>query len=76
MVHLSPVAASVTAAQSAATFIDVVYRHHGLPQSIVFDRDPRFTAAFWTEHFKALGTRLIMSTAAHPETAGQTERVN
>ncbi|KAG6578261.1 reverse transcriptase [Phytophthora cinnamomi] len=76
MVHLAPVAASVTAQQSAAIFLDIVYRHHGLPVSIVSDRDPRFTAAFWTELFKLMGTRLAMSTASHPETDGQTERAN
>ncbi|KAG2909580.1 hypothetical protein PC115_g13206 [Phytophthora cactorum] len=76
MVHLTPVAASITATQTAAIFVDTVYRHHGLPTSIVSDRDPRFTAAFWSELFMSLGTRLLMSTAAHPETDGQTERVN
>ncbi|KAG4249961.1 hypothetical protein PC116_g2375 [Phytophthora cactorum] len=76
MVHLASVAASITAVQTAAIFVDTVYRHHGLPASIVSDRDPRFTAAFWSGIFKSLGTRLLMSTVAHPETDGQTERVN
>ncbi|KAE9173591.1 hypothetical protein PF005_g26205 [Phytophthora fragariae] len=76
MVHLAPVAAEVTADVSAELFLDLVFRHHGLPESIVSDRDPRFTSAFWTRLFALLGTRLLMSTAAHPETDGQTERVN
>ncbi|GMF36768.1 unnamed protein product [Phytophthora fragariaefolia] len=76
MLHLAPVAASITAKQTAAIFVDVVYRHHGLPSSIVSDRDPRFTSAFWRELFQLLGTRLCMSTASHPETDGQTERAN
>ncbi|KAG3093354.1 hypothetical protein PI125_g16878 [Phytophthora idaei] len=76
MVHLAPVAATITAAQSAALFLDTVYRHHGLPTSIVFDRDTRVIAIFWTELFKLVGTRLAMSTASHPETDGQTERAN
>ncbi|KAE9290632.1 hypothetical protein PR003_g25242 [Phytophthora rubi] len=76
MVHLAPVAAEVTAGESAELFLDLVFRHHGLPESIVSDRDPRFTSAFWTRLFALLGTRLLMSTAAHPETDGQTERVN
>ncbi|GMF46125.1 unnamed protein product [Phytophthora fragariaefolia] len=76
MVHLAPVAAEVTADESAELFLDLVFRHHGLPESIVLDRDPRFTSAFWTRLFALLGTRLLMSTAAHPETDGQTERVN
>ncbi|KAE9201080.1 hypothetical protein PF005_g15093 [Phytophthora fragariae] len=76
MVHLAPVATEVTADESAELFRDLVFRHHGLPESIVSDRDPRFTFAFWTRLFALLGTRLLMSTAAHPETDGQTERVN
>ncbi|GMF55505.1 unnamed protein product [Phytophthora fragariaefolia] len=72
MVHLAPVAAEVTADESAELFLGLVFRHHGLPESIVSDRDPRFTSAFWTRLFALLGTRLLMSTAAHPET----ERVN
>ncbi|KAE8913638.1 hypothetical protein PF005_g23248 [Phytophthora fragariae] len=76
MVHLAPVAAEVTADESAELFRDLVFRHHGLPETIVSDRDRRFTSAFWTRLFALLGTRLLMSTAAHPETDGQTERVN
>ncbi|KAE8964889.1 hypothetical protein PR002_g28847 [Phytophthora rubi] len=76
MVHLAPVAAEVTADESAELFLDLVFHHHGLPESIVSDRDLRFTSAFWTRLFALLGTRLLMSTAAHPETDGQTERVN
>ncbi|GAB9477757.1 Transposon Tf2-6 polyprotein, partial [Globisporangium polare] len=76
MVHLAPVSTSITAEQTAVIFLDVVFRLHGLPESIVSDRDPRFTSAFWTKLFDLLGSRLLMSTAAHPETDGQTERVN
>ncbi|KAE8913165.1 hypothetical protein PF010_g10924 [Phytophthora fragariae] len=76
MVHLAPVAAEVAADESTELFLDLVSRHHGLPESIVSDRDPRFTYAFWTRLFALLGTRLLMSTVAHPETDGHTERVN
>ena len=76
MTHLVPVHATVTAAETAVYFIDVVFRNHGLPENIVSDRDPRFTSAFWTSLFELLGTKLQMSTAAHSETDEQTERVN
>ncbi|GMF34441.1 unnamed protein product [Phytophthora fragariaefolia] len=76
MVHLTPVSDTVTAAETAAHFVDCVLRHHGLPELVVSDRDPRFTSAFWTALFQLLGTKMLMSTAAHPETDGQPERVN
>ena len=49
---------------------DIVWLH-GVPVSIVSDRDPRFTAHFWKSFQKAMGTRLTMSTAFHPQTDGQ-----
>uniref|UniRef100_A0AAV1U9I1 Integrase catalytic domain-containing protein n=1 Tax=Peronospora matthiolae TaxID=2874970 RepID=A0AAV1U9I1_9STRA len=76
MMHFAPVSAHITAETTAQIFIDLIFRHHGLPESIVSDRDPRFTSAFWATLFQLLGTRLLMSTAAHSETDGQTERVN
>ncbi|GMF46761.1 unnamed protein product [Phytophthora fragariaefolia] len=76
MVHLTPVSDTVTVAETAAHFVDCVFRHHGLPESIVSDRDPRFKSEFWTALVQCLGTKLSMSTAAHPETDDQTERVN
>ncbi|KAG3143286.1 hypothetical protein PC128_g24620 [Phytophthora cactorum] len=54
----------------------MVFKHHGMPLDIVSDRDPRFTARFWQKVFTRLGTQLSMSTADHPQTDGQTERVN
>ncbi|CAI5716266.1 unnamed protein product [Peronospora farinosa] len=62
--------------QKCTGVLVLVNWHHGLPESIVSDRDPRFTSAFWAELFQLLGTRLLMSRAAHPETDVQTERVN
>ncbi|GMF47900.1 unnamed protein product [Phytophthora fragariaefolia] len=76
MMHLTPVSDTVTAAETAAHFVVCVFRHHGLPEPIVSDRDPRLTSAFWTALLQLLGTKLSMSTAAHPETDGQTEGVN
>ncbi|POM70594.1 Pol protein [Phytophthora palmivora] len=51
MVHLAPVRDKVTGKQAAQLFLDSVFRYHGLPETIVSDRDPRFTGAFWDTLF-------------------------
>ena len=53
-----------------------IVRLHGIPRRIIFDRDPVFTSALWTSLQHALGTQLNFSLAYHPQTDGQTERVN
>ena len=58
MTHLVPFYATVTAAEVAVYFIDVVFRNHGLPENIVSDRDPRFTSEYWTSLLELLGTKL------------------
>ncbi|GKC08413.1 putative reverse transcriptase domain-containing protein [Tanacetum coccineum] len=55
-------------------YMKEVVTRHGVPVSIISDRDGRFTSLFWKALNKALGTRLDMSTAYHPETDGQSER--
>ena len=55
-------------------YIKEVIRLHGIPSSIVSDRDPRFTSQFWTSIHEALGTKLKLSSTYHPQTNGQTER--
>ena len=55
-------------------YIREIVRLHGVPVSIVSDRDPRFTSYFWKSFQKAMGTRLTMSTTFHPQTDGQSER--
>jgi len=55
-------------------YISEIVRLHGVPSSIVSDRDPRFTSRFWESLHRALGTQLRLSSAYHPQTDGQTER--
>ena len=56
-------------------YVQEIVRLHGVPDSIVSDRDPRFTARFWSAFHKALGTKIHLSTAYHPQTDGQSKRV-
>ncbi|GJT69954.1 putative nucleotidyltransferase, ribonuclease H [Tanacetum coccineum] len=58
----------------ARIYIKEVVARHGIPVSIICDRDPRFASHFWRSLQKALGTSLDISTAYHPETDGQSER--
>ena len=55
-------------------YIREIVRLHGVPVSIISDKDPRFTAHFWKSFQKAMGTQLTMSTAFHPQTDGLSER--
>ena len=68
--------ADCTAEQTAKLLFKHVVKYWGLPRHIVSDRDPRFTGKLWTELFKILGSKLHYSTSFHPQTDGQTERVN
>jgi hypothetical protein len=65
-----------TATTVATTYMDHVYKLHGMPESIVSDRDPIFTSRFWKELTTVAGTQLRMSSSYHPQTDGTTERVN
>ena len=72
--HFLAVRMTFTLERFCLLYIRETVRLHGVPVSIVSDRDPRFTAHFWKSFQKAMGTRLTMSTAFHPQTDGQSER--
>jgi transposase InsO family protein len=57
-------------------YLKEIVRLHGIPRKIVLDRGTQFTSKFWMSLQKAMGTKLDFSTAYHPQTDGQTERVN
>lgn len=65
-----------SAMQIAKLYMEHIYKLHGMPLAIVSDRDKIFTSLFWKELFKLSGTDLCMSSAYHPQSDGQTERVN
>ena len=75
-VHLVPTTTTVTTKGVAWIVLKEVMRLHGIPESIVSDRDAWFTSIFWRELQKLMGTKLLMSTAFHPQTDGATERAN
>ena len=56
--------------------VATIVRLHGVPASIAFDRDKVFTSSFWKKLFTKIDTKLCYSTAYHPQTDGQSERVN
>ncbi|GJV01079.1 reverse transcriptase [Tanacetum coccineum] len=65
-----------TTDNTSKLFFKNVVKYWGLPHVIVSDRDPRFTWRFWTKLFKIMGTDLNFSMSFHPQTDGQTKRVN
>ena len=76
MVRLIPTTATATAVDIAQLVCEHVFKHYGMPEVILTDRDPKFTSAFWGEFFQALGCKVALSSAYHPQTDGQTERAN
>ena len=75
-VHLVPTTTTITAKGVVWIVLKEVVRLHGIPESIMSNRDTRFTSIFWKELQKLMGTKLLMSTAFNPQTDGTTEQAN
>lgn len=76
MAHFIPLKHPFTALQVAQELLDQVIKLHGIPKTIVSDRDRIFTSNLWQHLFARFDTKLLLSTAYHPQTDGQSERVN
>ena len=76
MSHFIPCSDSITAKELSFLFLQHIFRLHGLPKDIVSDRGPVFTSKFWQELLKQFNVKSNLSTAFHPQTDGQTERIN
>jgi transposase InsO family protein len=73
-VHFLPIKETDEMNTLSQLYLKEIVTRHGVPISIISDRDSRFTSHFWKSLQKALGTKLDMSTAYHPQTDGQSER--
>jgi hypothetical protein len=76
MAHFLPVHTTYSTKKYAEVYLDHIVRLHGVPKTIISDQGAQFIARFWEQLQFALGTKLIRSSAYHPQTDGQTERVN
>jgi transposase InsO family protein len=74
--HFIPIKSTFKSIDVANVFMKEIFRLHGFPKTIISDRDAKFTSSFWRSLFAGLGTQLEFSTTYHPQTDGQTERVN
>jgi hypothetical protein len=75
-VNLAACKKRITAEATAKIFIEQVWLHFGIPQTIVSDQDSKFLSTFWSSLWSLLDTKLNKSTIFHPQTYGQTEVVN
>ena len=76
MLHLTALNSTATAQDVAVLFVQHTWKLHGVPRSIVSDRDSKFISLFWQHLMRLLGTKLRVSSDFHPQADSQTERVN
>jgi transposase InsO family protein len=76
MAYFMPCNKTVTSEETVRLFMDNIYMYHGLPDGIISDHGSQFISNFWQSLFKILKVKIKLSSAHHPQTDGQTERVN
>jgi hypothetical protein len=74
--HFVPIKSTCKAIDIAKIFMKDIFRLHGTPRDIISDRDTKFTSSFWKSLMASCETKLLFSIAYHPQTDGQTKRVN
>ncbi|MCO5562491.1 hypothetical protein L7F22_016118 [Adiantum nelumboides] len=74
--HFVPVRKKIKSDHMVKLFMHNIFKYHGMPQSIVNDRDPRMTSLFWKALFENMGTTLKFSSSFLPQTDGQSEEAN
>jgi hypothetical protein len=74
--HFVPVKSTCKEIDIANIFMKEIFRLHGMPREIVFDRDTKFTSRFWKSLMASFETKLLFIIAYHPQTDGRAERVN
>jgi transposase InsO family protein len=74
--HFIATHTTITAVGAVRLFLREVWKHHGTPRVVISDRGPQFVADFTRKLYRLIGINLATSTAYHPQTDGQTERVN
>jgi len=76
MIRLKATTMNISSEGIAKIYRDDIWKLHGVSRKILSDRGPQFASKFMGEFTKALGTKRQLSTAYHPQTDGQTERIN
>ncbi|GJP33003.1 hypothetical protein CLOM_g17581 [Closterium sp. NIES-68] len=76
MGHFIPTHTTARTKETTQLFVRYIISQHGIPTTLISNRDPKFTSKFWRELMSLLGTKLSMSSTYHPQTDGQTKRLN